>query len=224
MAAEDRGLGRRLLDRLARARRRWRGVEPRTRVEIRCERVPHGGWWVCPQAIRRNDVVYSFAVGGDLVFERALAERYGARVFAFDPDPTTAARAEDEAVRHARLRFLEMSVGGADGRREVPLPGGGSVETRVLRLPSHMRLLGHRRIDVIRLDVPGAEGDVIRDLVRMDVDVQQLLLAFREERSPDARRRTEAAVKALGEHGYRIFHISPDGRELSFIRTEVPAR
>ena len=87
-----------------------------------------------------------------------------------------------------------------------------------------MRLLGHRRIDVIRLDVPGAETDVIRDLVRMDVDVQQLLLAFREEPSRDARRRTESALRALGEHGYRVFHISPDGRELSFIRTEVPAR
>jgi Methyltransferase domain len=224
MAGDERGAWRRLADAVARTRRRWRGIEPRTRVEIRCERVEHGGWWICPQAIRRGDVVYSFGVGGDLSFEMALVERYGARVFAFDPDPATAERAASLETPHPHLRLLPMSIGGRDVRRDVDLPGGRSVEARVLRLPSHMRLLGHRRIDVIRLDVPGAETDVIRDLVRMDVDVQQLLLAFREEPSPDARRRTESAVKALGEHGYRIFHISPDGRELSFIRTEVPAR
>lgn len=222
MASDGRGLWRRLSDAVARQRGRWRGVEPRVRIELRCDRAMHAGWCVCPQAIRKGDVVYSFGVGGDLGFERALVERYGARVFAFDPDPATAGLAADAGS--PLLRHEALTIGGMDGRAAVRLPGGASVEARVLRLPSHMRLLGHRRVDAIRLDVPGAEGDVIRDLVRMDVDVQQLLVAFREPPTPEARRRIEAAVRALGEHGYRIFHISPDRRTLSFIRTETPAR
>ena len=223
MAGDGRSLWRRIADGVARARRRWRGVEPHARVEVRCERVERGGWWICPQAIRPGEIVYSFAVGGDLAFEKALTERHRARVFAFDPDPVTAERVESGAPLEG-MRFFAMSVGGRDERRAVALPGGRSAETRVLRLPSHMRLLGHRRLDMIRLDVPGAEADVIRDLVGMDVDVQQILLAFHEERTVEARRRIEAAVAALGGHGYRIFHISPDRREFSFMRTDFAAK
>lgn len=219
MAGDGRSLWRRVADGAARARRRWRGVEPRTRVEVRCDRVDRGGWWICPQALRPGEIVYSFAVGGDLVFERALAEQHGARVFAFDPDPATAARLEAMGSAE-RLRFSGLTVGGRDERRAVALPGGGSVEARVLRLPSHMRALGHRRLDMLRLDVPGAEAHVIRDLVGMDVDVQQILIAFHEERTGEARERIEAALGALGEHGYRIFHISPDRREFSLLRTD----
>ena len=219
MAGDGRSAWRRLRDALARARRRMRGIEPRTRVEIRCDRTAHGGWWICPQAMHEGDIVYSFGVGGDLVFERALVDRYGARVFAFDPDPATAERAYDEGFPPA-LRFSDIGIGGRDERRDIPLPGGRVVEARVLRLPSHMRSLGHRRVDLIRLDVPGSEADVIRDLVRMDVDVHQLLLAFHEEESAAARDRIEAAVAALEGHGYRVFHISPDRREFSFIRTD----
>lgn len=217
--ADGRGLRRRITDAIARARRRWRGVEPRTTVEIRCERASHGGWWLCPQAIRPGDVVYSFTVGGDLRFETEVAERYGARVHVFDPDPATADRAA-ELPDPDRLRFFPMTVGARNEHRDVVLPGSRVTEARALRLPAHMRNLGHRRLDLIRLDVPGVEGDVIRDLVTMEVDVHQLLLAFHEERTVEARDRIEAGVATLGGHGYRVFHISPDRREFSFIRTD----
>ena len=171
-----------------------------------------------PQPIRAGDVVYSFGVGGDLSFEREMVEVYGARVFAFDPDPGTAERARGAPLDG--LRFQEMSVGRRDERRGVRLPGGDEVEARVLRLPSHMRLLGHRRLDLIRLDVPGAEADVIRDLVSMDVDVHQLLITFHEDETAESRDRIEAAVRELHGHGYRAFHISPTRRQFSFIRTD----
>lgn len=219
MARDERNLWIRLRDAVAHTRRRWRGVEPRTHVEIHCDQAVHGGWWVCPQPIRPGDVVYSFGVGGDLVFERSLVDHYGARVFAFDPDPETAARVRNEGMPDG-MRFFVSTVGGRDERRDVRLPAGDPVEARTLRLPSHMRLLGHRRLDLIRLDVPGAETDVIRDLVSMDMDVHQLLIAFHEEHTVEARARIEAAVAALEGHGYRIFHLSPDRREYSFIRTD----
>lgn len=218
MAAEGRGFWSRMKDSVAGRRRRWRRVEPRTRIRIRCDRIAHGGWWIYPQVVRPGDVVYTFDVGGDLGFEREVAGRYSARVFAFDPDPAAAARAAESNLEG--LRFFEMSVGGRDERRTMTLGSGGSVETRMLRLPSHMRLLGHRRLDMIRLDVPGVEADVIRDLVGMDVDVHQLLLHYHGEQTTVARDRTDAALAALAGHGYRVFHSSPDARRFSLIRTD----
>lgn len=204
-------------------------MEPRTPVALRCERKEHAGWWICPPAIRPGDVVYSFGVGGDLAFERTLAGEYGARVFAFDPAPAVEATAESAGAAagpppRGAVQVEPLTVGGREERRRLPLPTGGTVEARVLRLPSHMRMLGHRRLDVIRLDVPGAEAEVIADLIRMDVDVQQLLIRFHQPVTPDGRDRIEAAVGALTEHGYRVFHRSPDRRVFSFVRTDVIRR
>jgi hypothetical protein len=38
-----------------------------------------------------------------------------------------------------------------------------------------------------------------------------------------ARGRVREALDTLDAHGYRIFFISPDGRDYSFIRTDFPA-
>lgn len=222
MAGDRRGIAARLSAAAARLGRRLRGVEPRSRVAIRCDRVAHAGWWICPQAIGAGDIVYSFETSGDLSFERALSAATGARVFAFDPDPATAARAEADPLP-AGVRLHSVGVGGRDHRAEIPLPGGGVVETRVLRVSSHMRLLGHRRLDVIRLAVPSSVTDVLAELVGLDADVHQLLVGFGAEKSRAARDRIERAVQLLAAHGYRAFHISPDRTRFSFIRTDSAA-
>lgn len=222
--------------------RRWigqrRGTEPRSRVQIRCERAAHGGWHVCPEAIREGDIVYSVGFGQDLEFERAMAGEYGARVFAFDPSPRSVEWIAEQSLPQ-NVRFNAVGVAGFDGtatfweREEdgaspsilrMERETGEAFGARVLRLPSLMRSAGHRRLDMIKLDVEGAEYDVIRDLLRMELDVRQLLLEFHHRFEGVGIERTQEALELLDANGYRIFYISPDGREYSFIRTDFVAR
>lgn len=193
------GLARRVLLRIARRNRQWLGKEPRTRVQVRTDQERYGGWWVCPFGLRRGDVVYSFDVGGDLEMERCLLRQYDARVYLFDPDPDVAARAEVEGL----LEELELYA----------------VDARTVRLARLMRALGHSRVDLLKLDVDDP-GGAIRELVALDADVPQLLVAFPRTSSTSERDRVEGLVAALERQGYRISHISPDGRRYSFLRTD----
>lgn len=196
------GLARRVLLRIARRIRQWRGKEPRTRVHVRTDQERYGGWWVCPYGLRRGDVVYSFDVGGDLETERCLLRQHDARVYLFDPDPDVAARAEADGL----LDELELYA----------------VDPRTVRLGKLMRALGHGRVALLKLDVQNA-ASVIRELVALEADVPQLLVAFPRTSSTAERDRVEGLVAALERQGYRISHISPDGRRYSFLRTDFGA-
>lgn len=211
----DVGPWRRWLLRLRRRHRQWRGMEPRTRVQIRCEREEHGGWWVCPDVLQKGDVVYSFDVGGDLEVERALLREHGARVYIFDPDPEVAARAEGAGLL-GEFQLYAVRLG-AENR---PAQGDDGVRSaRTVRLASLMRMLGHRRLDLIKLNVADV-APAIRDLVELDVDVRQLLVSFPAASDPGEREHVEGLVRELEGRGYRIFHIDPEGRRHSFIRTD----
>lgn len=211
------GVGRlrRWLRRLRRRYRQWRGVEPRTRVRIRCECEEHGGWWLCPYVLQRGDVVYSFDVGGDLEVERALLREHGARVYIFDPDPEVAARAEAEGL----LNEFQLHAVRIGAENRPAQPEGGPHNARTVRLAHLMRTLGHSRIDLVKLNVEEV-GPAIRELVELGMDVRQLLISFPAASAPGEREQVEGLVRALEGRGYRIFHIDPQGRRHSFLRTD----
>ncbi len=203
---------------LARIRRRvrqWQGTEPRTRVQIRAHRVQHGGWWICPEVLRPGDLVYSFDLGSDLQLERALIQDYSARVYLFDPHPEVAARAEAEGLLdELQLDAIQVGAENRDADPSLGMQGAGTV-----RLGSLMKTLGHRRVDLVKLNAAGASA-AIRDLVALEVDVRQLLVAFPTASSPEERDGVEELVGVLERYGYRIFYITHDGRRYSFIRTD----
>lgn len=207
------------------------GSEPRSRIEVRCRKRERGGWWFCHDAMREGDVVYSFGVGRDLRFERALVTEYGARVFAFDPTPTSVEWVQRQELP-AGLRHIPLAVGGEDGELELYEPGsattchslvrrggqtGRSIRVPVGRLTSIMRELGHDRIDYLKLDVEGAEYSVIDDLIESGIRVRQLLVEFHHRFAAIGPGETTRALQALHEAGYRIFHISPNGHDYSFL-------
>ncbi len=195
--------------------RQWQGTEPRTRVQIRTERVEHGGWWICPYVLRPADIAYSFDFGGDLELERALLQDYAARVYLFDAHPEVAARAEAEGLLE-EFQLYAIQVGAENRPAE---PSRGPEGARTVRLGSLMRTLGHRRVDLVKLNAAGAPA-AIRDLVSLEVDVRQLLVAFPACSNAAERDEVEELVQVLERHGYRIFHITRDGRRYSFIRTD----
>ena len=204
-----------------RARRRirqWRGTEPRTRVQIRCEQVSHGGWWICPMTLRPGDIVYSIDRGSDLVLERTLLEEYGARTYIFDPDPDTA----DRADRDRLLEVFQLYAIRVGPENRPPDPEAGPEGARMIRLSDLMQMLGHRRIELLKIDVDTVD-EILLDLIDMSADVHQLLVRFRTDRTEADRARIEGLISALEGRGYRIFRISPDGTRYSLLRTDFEA-
>jgi len=79
-----------------------------------------------------------------------------------------------------------------------------------------MSSLGHRRIAVLKMDIAGAEYDVISDLLSSRAQVDQLLVEFHHRWPEIGLLKTRNTVDQLNSAGFRIFDISPSGEEFSF--------
>jgi hypothetical protein len=84
-----------------------------------------------------------------------------------------------------------------------------------------MQKLGHQKIDILKMDIEGAEYQVIEDLLKSGISVNQLLIEFHHRFPFVGVQKTKDAIKALNNAGYAIMAISRSGEEYTFIKTPV---
>jgi hypothetical protein len=82
-----------------------------------------------------------------------------------------------------------------------------------------MKKLSHSRIDVLKMDIEGAEYEVLTDFLASRVPVQQLLVEFHHRWRDVGLDRTRSAIQDLNGAGFRIFHVSASGEEYSFLKS-----
>lgn len=199
---------------------------PRLRLGSRA-----GGWTVDPTLLGAGSVVYSVGIGQDVTFDLALCERFGCAVHAFDPTPRSLAWVAGQSLP-ASLRVHPLGLSDRDGEIEMFEPpsdrhvshtvvagagGAGSVRVPVQRLGSIMRSLGHESVDLLKMDIEGAEYAVIGDLVAHGPSVRQLLVEFHHRFPSVGDEATRRALRQLGAAGYRLFDISDSWEEYAFV-------
>lgn len=178
-------------------------------------------------------MVYSFGVGEDISFDLSLIEKFGLEVFAFDPTPRSMNWVRSQKLP-SKFHLFEYGIFDYDDVAELhpprnpahishtllSLPGSQrrGIKVRVYRLKTIMEMLGHTRIDVLKLDIEGAEYRVLRDILNSDLAVSQILVEFHHRMRGISVHETISAVHLLNRKGYRIFHISESGENYSFIR------
>jgi FkbM family methyltransferase len=176
--------------------------------------------------------VYSFGVGEDISFDLGLIERFGLQVHAFDPTPRSIEWLQSQAMP-PEFVFHAYGVAGFDGNcaflppenpahvshtivaRETSRP---AIEVQVHRLGTILKMLGHEQIDLLKMDIEGAEYGVLADMLACGVPVKQLLVEFHHRWPQLGIEKTKQTILALNAAGYRIFSVSPSGEEYSFQR------
>lgn len=217
--------------------RAWRGRDLHLRIQERCAAVCVGNdnasWWVCPNGLSADSVVYSFGVGTDISFDLEMIRRFGMTVHAFDPTPRSIAWIRSQRPLE-RFIFHDYGIGGQDGKAAFYPPNSdcfvsysvfsrGSVtspvvEAPICRLCTIVKALGHTKIDVLKMDIEGAEYEVVSDLLTSRVPIQQLLVEFHHRWKDVGLDRTRNAIRNLNQAGFRIFRVSASGEEYSFLR------
>lgn len=198
----------------------------------------YGGWFVLPDLLDRDSIVYSVGIGEDISFDLGLIERFGVEVHAFDPTPKSIAWLKNQALP-AGFHAYPLGLMDYDGTAQFFLPANPDhvscstftsshlssrdIQVQVRRLPSLMRELGHDRVDLLKMDIEGSEYAVIDDLLASGLRPRQLLVEFHhrfESIGPD---RTRAAIQSLQQAGYELFHQKNNFQEVSFVfRGEAP--
>lgn len=217
--------------------KRLTGKELRLRIEISVPTVKDGGWWFTPEGLNSNSIVYSLGVGDEVDFDLSIIDKYGAEVFAFDPTPSSIDMLDSSKLPQ-RFHFHPWAVTAADGslnfyprlkkdgtKSDVMFTMIPEKETKddVIEVPAYslssiMTRLGHDRIDVLKMDIEGAEYEVLEGLLESPVLPTQLLVEFHHRFVTDGIERTYDIINRLREAGYRIFAISEIGREVSFLK------
>lgn len=201
------------------------------RCETLCLGNAGANWCVCPTSITNESTVYSVGVGTDISFDLELIRRFRVRVDAFDPTPKSIAWLSAQRLPREFI-FHPYGVAGVDGICKFSPPrdpnhvshttlkrdGTGPIlDLRVARLCTIMGMLEHSRIHILKMDIEGAEYEVIGDMLSTGIRPYQLLVEFHHRWSEIGIERTRQAVLALKQSGYKIFHISRSGEEYSFL-------
>ena len=210
------------------------GKEKYYRAETRCPRLTLGnldaGFTINPTLLTKNSVIYSFGIGTDISFDLECIRRFSADVYAFDPTPRSLTWIKSQSIP-SKFHIHSYGVSNLDGTivlhppidpkhvsySLVERPGDGAI-CPVYRLSTIMRMLGHTRIDLLKMDIEGSEYDVIEDLLRERLPIAQICVEFHHRWPEIGNRKTELAIEHLRSAGYRLFHVSPSGEEFSFMR------
>lgn len=203
-------------------------------IDYRTERLgtEYGGWDVAIDCVESGSIVYSFGIGEDLSFDIALMERKGCRVHAFDPTPRSLEWV-DKADLPEGLKVHECGLSDFDGYAPFYSPDdpghvsrtildrsetdSKSISLPVRRLSTIMNELGHQSIDLLKMDIEGAEYRVIEDIHSSGIRPGQILVEFHHQFPDIGTDATKKAINMLKEIGYRIFSVSGTGREFGFI-------
>jgi FkbM family methyltransferase len=211
------------------------GKDLRTCPQRNCATLTLGGdgaeWTLCPDTLCSNSVIYSAGVGEEISFDLEIIRRFGAIVHAFDPTPRSIEWIKAKSLPE-KFVFHPYGVAAKDGvykfnpptnpyhvshtivNRDSPWP---AIELPVYRVSAILQKLGHTKIDLLKMDIEGAEYEVIEDLLDSRITVRQLLVEFHHRWPHVGLDKTKQAIQRLNGAGFEIFSVSPTGEEYGFL-------
>jgi hypothetical protein len=176
---------------------------PRHDVQIALPKLELAGAVVSPDLLHEKSVVYSVSPDPVSAFDRALIEHFGCTVHTLKYTPRTARSRDDTLPLHIASR--------ASKALEPAAP-----ELWVLaRMQRSMRQLDQSHIDLLRLDLEGAEYEAIDALAQTALRPCQLVVDFHHHMPHCSFTQTERALTQLNDMGYRIFDCHASGQEYS---------
>lgn len=182
------------------------------------------GGWLTPVTVKSDWIVYSLGIGQDATFDQAIIDRYGVTVHGFDPTPTAI---EYVALRRGTppllpeqfqftpvgiwdsdcsLRFYEPKTRGWVGSYSALNLQGTSryIEVPCRSLSTLMRERGHDHIDLLKMDIEGAEYRIINQILDNAIPIGWICVEF-DQPVPIAT--TRRMLTRLADNGFVLRHV-----------------
>jgi FkbM family methyltransferase len=190
--------------------------------------------WVVPSAfLSAGAVCYCAGAGEDISFDLALAEAQDSQVVTIDPTPRAVKYASSVIVGRRNMRLLPV---GLWSRNETlrffaprdPRHVSHSVvnlqateeyfEAPCLTVSSVMKMLGHTQVTILKLDIEGAQYEVLENVLAEQLPVEVICVEF-DQPSPVGR--MLRALSAMKRAGYSVVNI--EGTNLTLVKSSTRA-
>jgi FkbM family methyltransferase len=199
----------------------------------------YGRWAIDATRMSESTVIASFGLGDDVSFEDEVIARFGCRVVGFDPTPRSLqylaqrppspnfnSHAYALAANDGHMEFLAPPASVAD---QVSASAVATYEDAssdrftvpCLTLSSALAHAATPEVDVLKLDVEGAEYEVLTQAARAGwlEPVSQLLVEFHHFLPGLHPRQTRDAIRMLQGLGFEVAWVGRTNHEYLFVRT-----
>jgi FkbM family methyltransferase len=202
---------------------RWHVQKPLLKVvlrpDTRIERAVFADVILPTTVIGQDAIAYCGGVGEDIRLEELLIERFGARVWAFDPTPRSVTFIERRRPLPKHFHFVPVGLWSEDTTLRFHAPadprhvshsveesGGGPTyfEAPCRSVPSLMRELGHDRLDLLKLNIEGAEDRVLTGVLAAGVRPRVIALTYEGK---SAFRKALTWTRRLRDEGYQLLDV-----------------
>ncbi|MEI6194095.1 MAG: FkbM family methyltransferase [Verrucomicrobiota bacterium] len=187
-------------------------------------------WNYCPDDLNSKSIIYSGGVGRDTSFEHGLVRQFGCSVILLDPSPTGAETMALAENRIPQFTFLPVGLAGTCGTLKLAPPehpeegswfkhagDETTIEVPCKDLATLMLENGHRHIDLLKIDIEGAEYEVMDGLLKKRLPVKQVLVEFHHDiLSGIKRRKTVGIILKMIAAGYKL--LDQEGANHTFLK------
>lgn len=217
------------------------GREPHIPITCRIPLEFHGndycGWSIPKNFLAADSVIVDVGVGEDISFTQSLIARYGCRAFGFDPTPRAVSFIE--TLKPAGFVLHKLGLSGKSGKAQFNLPtntqyvsgsivnaehlGGQKLEVELVDLTGLMDIVQASVIDVLKIDIEGAEYDVLASKSFADHarQIRAICIEFHHRWPEFGAHRTRTAVARLRELGFECAWGSrTTNEEFLFVRPD----
>lgn len=209
------------------------------KIEHKCPHVwygnSYGGFFVNPDLLHPDAIVYSFGIGQDTSFDDAIIQKHNCHVHGYDPTPKSiewiAQRSDlspkfhfhpfgldkETRITHFNLPKNKEHVSGSIINHQN-VDENNMVEVQMKSLIDIVSENNHSYIDVLKMDIEGSEYCVIESILNSAIEIRQILLEIHERFFDNGIEKTKELLNSLHQHGYKVFGVSDTLEEISFIK------
>lgn len=216
---------RKIRRRIATVRKKDLLLEPKVRVNKVKLGSEYGGYWVCPDNLNSDSIIYSIGIGHDVTFDLDIIRRYGCKVFAFDPTPRSIEWVNNQ-IMPREFTFSPIGLAPYDGIARFYVPSNSenishsmsrhanvqdnSIEVEVRTFQFLMNMNNHENIDILKMDIEASEYEVIDSFTHSNLPVQQICIEFHHRFSKFSVVDTLKAIEKLEQLGFILYHQEND--------------
>jgi FkbM family methyltransferase len=194
----------------------------------------YGGFYVHPDSLNDKSIIYSIGIGEDISFDTAIINNFNSKVYGFDPTKKSVTWVKKN-VNNPNFIFSDVGIASESGKKKFFLPRNnnfvsGSIEAidgvntesydvldfKTLR--EIMQEFKHTKIDLLKMDIEGAEYTVLPQILNENIDIKQIVLEFHSHMIKNGKSKTKEAIDLLNSKKYQCFGVSKSFCEFSFIK------
>jgi FkbM family methyltransferase len=190
----------------------------------------YGGWWIPSGHLNQESICYCAGAGEDITFDLGLIRRYGCHVWTIDPTPRAAAHVTLQDPP-PRLHFVPLGLAYSSGSYKFFAPANPEHVSHSIKnlqrtndyftaqcvtVKELQQRLGHDHVDLVKLDIEGAEHDVVGRMISDEVRPPILCLEFDQ---PCPIRQVRSTLRKMQAVGYRIAKI--EGLNMTLVNDQL---